>query len=148
MSQEKTREEALAEVRRLAAKVLNNDTAIEIKVIPKEDFPKNKKPTAQNITNLVDATEYVSPKKELGGLNHRKSLTIAEEKVFLILTLLYRQIMAEASNFQIGYAKWYKILPSKLAEYGLSNDDWNRISEIGDNDPKLQKKIAAVEKSL
>jgi hypothetical protein len=78
----------------------------------------------------------------------RRELTAAEEKVYLILTLLYRQIIKEAGNFQVGYAKWFKILPQKLAEYGLTSEEWTRISEIGDNSVELQGKIKDVEESL
>ncbi|MFX1513531.1 MAG: hypothetical protein ACFFCQ_13180 [Promethearchaeota archaeon] len=68
-------------------------------------------------------------------------LTATEQKVYLQLSVEFHIIMDRAENYRTGLYNWNLILPERLQEYGLTNDAWERIAAIGDNDEKLQRQL-------
>ncbi len=66
-------------------------------------------------------------------------LPITEQKVYLQLSLEFRIILNKAPNYQDGMRNWILILQERLQSYGLTRENWDRISSIGDQDPALQK---------
>lgn len=65
-------------------------------------------------------------------------LSITEQRVYLILSLEYQKILDDAPSYQVGAYRWNKILSSRLLRHGLTPENWERLSTIGDNDDKLQ----------
>ncbi len=66
-------------------------------------------------------------------------LPITEQKVYLQLSLEFRIILNKAPNYQDGMRNWILILQERLQSYGLTRENWDRISSIGDQDPALQE---------
>lgn len=65
-------------------------------------------------------------------------LPITEQKVYLQLSLEFRIILNKATNYQDGMRNWVFILQERLQSYGLTKENWDRISAIGDQDQALQ----------
>ena len=68
-------------------------------------------------------------------------LTSTEQKLYLQLSLEYQIILDGAPSFQMGAYKWNKVLPQRLEMYGITPDEWERISEIGDSNDAIQDQL-------
>ncbi|UCE12574.1 MAG: hypothetical protein JSV04_10305 [Candidatus Heimdallarchaeota archaeon] len=69
-------------------------------------------------------------------------LTRTEQKLYLQLSLEFQIIMDHAPSFQMGAYKWNKLLPSRLQMYGMTFEEWDRISGMGDNNQEMQDQLA------
>lgn len=85
--------------------------------------------------NVPTYLEFLPPIKLL-------SLTSTEQKVYLQLSLEYQIVMDHAPSFQMGAYKWNKLLPQRLQMYGITNEEWERISNIGDNSDAIQDQLS------
>ena len=68
---------------------------------------------------------------------------VDEEKIYLDLTKKYQKIL-EQHEYQQAIAQWQKKLRIFLLRWKISVEDWERISEIGDNDPQMQDYIKSL----
>ncbi|MFX0207655.1 MAG: hypothetical protein ACFFDT_16830 [Candidatus Hodarchaeota archaeon] len=75
-------------------------------------------------------------------------LTPTEQKLYLQLSLEYQIIMDGAPSFQIGAYKWNKVLPQRLEMYGITSDEWERISDIGDSNDAIQDQLQQLVEKL
>jgi len=75
-------------------------------------------------------------------------LTPTEQKLYLQLSLEYQIIMDGAPSFQIGAFKWNKVLPQRLEMYGITSEEWERISEIGDENDEIQDQLQQLVEKL
>lgn len=75
-------------------------------------------------------------------------LTPTEQKLYLQLSLEYQIIMDGAPSFQIGAYKWNKALPQRLEMYGITSDEWERISDIGDSNDAIQDQLQQLVEKL
>ncbi len=69
------------------------------------------------------------------------NLTSTEQKIYLQLSLEFQIILDGAPSFQMGAYKWNQLLPERLQLYGLTSEEWERISSIGDECEELQDQI-------
>jgi len=69
-------------------------------------------------------------------------LSATEQKVYLALSLEFQLILDKAPSFQMGAYHWNQILPDRLQKYGLTEEAWEKISNIGDNCEPLQEELA------
>jgi hypothetical protein len=75
-------------------------------------------------------------------------LTPTEQKLYLQLSLEYQIILDGAPSFQMGAYKWNKVLPQRLEMYGITSDEWERISEIGDSNDAIQDQLQQLAEKL
>ena len=68
-------------------------------------------------------------------------LTSTEQKLYLQLSLEYQIIIDGAPSFQMGAYKWNKVLPQRLEMYGITSEEWERISGIGDENNEIQDQL-------
>ncbi|MHA2293428.1 MAG: hypothetical protein ACXACK_14810, partial [Candidatus Hodarchaeales archaeon] len=68
-------------------------------------------------------------------------LTPTEQRVYLLLSLEFQNIIDNAPSFQIGAYKWNQILPQLLQKFALDIDGWERISNLGDTNETLQAQL-------
>ena len=68
-------------------------------------------------------------------------LTATEQKLYLQLSFEFQIVLENAPSFQIGAYKWYQMLPDRLQVYGLNNDEWERISNLGDSCSEIQDQL-------
>ncbi len=71
----------------------------------------------------------------------KSDLTPTEQKLYLQLSFEFQTVLDNAPSFQMGAYKWYQMLPKRLQEYGITNDEWERISAIGDNCDEIQDQL-------
>ncbi len=71
----------------------------------------------------------------------RKELKETEIRVYLIVSLIYEKVMDESESFEVGFYKWGKMLPQILEIFGLTEDYWEWMATIGDNDETIQKRL-------
>ncbi|MHA2225494.1 MAG: hypothetical protein ACXAC8_09840 [Candidatus Hodarchaeales archaeon] len=76
------------------------------------------------------------------------SLDPASLKVYLQLSLEYQIILNEAPNYREAVYRWNLILPDRLQHYGITVDTWEQIASKGDNDPKIQRKLTHIIKTI
>ncbi|WP_455142917.1 hypothetical protein [Candidatus Hodarchaeum mangrovi] len=75
-------------------------------------------------------------------------LTATEQKVYLSLSLEFQIILDKAPSFQMGAYQWNQILPDRLQKYGLTEEAWEKISNVGDNCESLQGELAKLVEEL
>ncbi|MFX0015030.1 MAG: hypothetical protein ACFFB2_07905 [Promethearchaeota archaeon] len=75
-------------------------------------------------------------------------LTPTEQKLYLQLSLEFQIIMDGAPSFQIGAYKWNKVLPQRLEMYGITQEEWERISAVGDNNDEIQDQLVQLVEKL
>lgn len=92
--------------------------------------------TPQKVSSNIPT--YLSSLPDIKTLD----LTRTEQKLYLQLSLEFQIIMDNAPSFQIGAYKWNKLLPSRLQMYGLTLEEWERISGIGDNSEEIQDQLS------
>lgn len=76
------------------------------------------------------------------------NLTPTEQKLYLQLSLEYQIVMDHAPSFQMGAYKWNKLLPERLEMYGITFDEWERISTIGDDNDEIQDQLSVLVERL
>ena len=60
----------------------------------------------------------------------------------------FRRLIDETENYLIAANKWYQTLPDRISSFGLTKDDWDRISAIGDNNEGIQNQVIQLIKRL
>lgn len=78
--------------------------------------------------------DFLPPLKKL-------DLTPTEQKLYLQLSLEFQIVLDNTPSFQMGAYKWYQMLPERLQVYGLTNEEWERISNLGDNCDEIQDQL-------
>ena len=73
-------------------------------------------------------------------------LTPTERKVYLKLSKEFQKVLDDAPSFQMGIYQWNLDLADRLQKYGLTNEAWEEIAFIGDNDDELQAELSNSEK--
>ncbi len=91
--------------------------------------------------NVPTYLEFLPPLK-------LSNLTPTEQKVYLQLSLEYQIVMENAPSFQMGAYKWNKLLPERLEMYGITFDEWERISTIGDDNDEIQDQLSVLVERL
>jgi hypothetical protein len=51
-------------------------------------------------------------------------------------------------NYLIAANKWSQSLPRRLSNFGITTDEWDRISTIGDNNTEIQDQVKDLIKKL
>ncbi|MHA2297216.1 MAG: hypothetical protein ACXAEU_04850 [Candidatus Hodarchaeales archaeon] len=97
--------------------------------------------TSLNLPRPSISSDWPIPLKEA-------DLTPTEQKVYLRLSLEFQLVLDEAPSFQMGAYQWHQVLPDKLQKYGLTSEEWERISGIGDNNNELQDQLAELIEKL
>lgn len=69
-------------------------------------------------------------------------LTPTEQKIYFRLSIEFQIILDESTSYQMGAYKWNLILEQRLQKHGLTTDEWERISDLGDNDNNIQDQLA------
>ncbi|MHA2247881.1 MAG: hypothetical protein ACXADY_23240 [Candidatus Hodarchaeales archaeon] len=78
----------------------------------------------------------------LPPLNIKKlDLNPTEQKLYLQLSLEFQIVLDNTPSFQMGAYKWYQMLPERLQVYGLTNEEWERISNLGDSCGEIQDQL-------
>ena len=117
----------------------------ENKFIPKtaqERYETRKSETAQKRVSQNIPLDSILPTIENAVLDP------ASLKVYFQLSIEYQIILDKASNYQEGAYSWNMILPDRLQSYGLTEDTWDKISSIGDNDKAIQKHLSQLLKKI
>ncbi|MFX1283368.1 MAG: hypothetical protein ACFFB5_06920 [Promethearchaeota archaeon] len=91
--------------------------------------------------NVPTYLEFLPPLKSL-------QLSPTEQKLYLQLSLEFQIVMDHAPSFQVGAYKWNKLLPERLAMYGITSEEWERISTIGDNNDEIQDQLVELVERL
>ena len=84
--------------------------------------------------NISSILESLSPIKKL-------DLTPTEQKAYLHLSVEFKRQVDSSENYLIAANKWSQSLSDRLAIIGLTRDDWDRISTIGDNNEEIQDQV-------
>ncbi len=75
-------------------------------------------------------------------------LTPTEQKLYLQLSFEFQIVLDNAPSFQMGSYKWFQLLPERLEKYGITNEEWERISTIGDSCDEIQDQLSALIEKL
>ena len=78
------------------------------------------------------------------GTSPKKELTETENRFYLVMSLIFEKIMDSEPSYQLGLYQWQKTRPEILQSIGLSDEFWTEISDFGDQDEKLQERLAAL----
>jgi hypothetical protein len=100
--------------------LLNNDKA---------NF-KHKK-ISLNISSILESLPSIK----------KSDLTPTEQKIYLHLSIEFSGLVNKAENYLVAANKWSQNLPGRLSGFGLTRDEWDRISTIGDNDEEIQNQV-------
>ena len=90
---------------------------------------------------LPTITNFPPPVPNIG-------LSSTEQRVYLQLSLEFQIILDEAPSFQMGAYEWNLLLPSRLRDFALTEDAWEKLSAIGDNSDELQEQINQLVETL
>ncbi|MFX1515174.1 MAG: hypothetical protein ACFFC6_02615 [Promethearchaeota archaeon] len=72
-----------------------------------------------------------------------------EKKVFFSLNHYYKLVMLSIEDTATAFEIWIKgVLPLLLKRNGLDREEWERISDLGDNDPQLEPELTKDWKSF
>ena len=85
--------------------------------------------------------DFLPPLKKL-------DLTPTEQKLYLQLSFEFQIVLDNAPSFQMGSYKWFQLLPKRLQKYGITNEEWERISTIGDSCDEIQDQLTALIEKL
>ena len=69
-------------------------------------------------------------------------ISATEQRVYLQLSLEFNKILDDAPSFQMGAYQWNQILPLRLRRFAISPENWDIISNVGDNSEELQAQLA------
>lgn len=65
-----------------------------------------------------------------------------EKKAYFWISHHYRIAMLSIDDTATAIQVWIKgILPKLLTRHGLDPEEWERITELGDNDPRMQDEL-------
>lgn len=70
-----------------------------------------------------------------------KKLTETENKIYLVLSLVYEKIMDAEVSYEMGLFQWQKRRPDILQSIGLTDDLWTELSDFGDQNEELQERL-------
>jgi hypothetical protein len=84
--------------------------------------------------NTPTYLDFLPPLKKL-------DLTPTEQRLYLQLSFEFQIVLDNAPSFQMGSYKWFQILPNRLQKYGITDEEWERISNIGDNCDEIQDQL-------
>lgn len=72
----------------------------------------------------------------------RDFLQDTEKKVYFVLSHYYKLVMLSIEDTATAFEIWIKgVLPLLLRRNSLDRDEWERISDLGDNDPQLEQEL-------
>ncbi|MHA2224534.1 MAG: hypothetical protein ACXAC8_04990 [Candidatus Hodarchaeales archaeon] len=91
--------------------------------------------------NTPTYLDFLPPIKSL-------ELTPTEQKLYLQLSLEFQIVLDNAPSFQMGAYKWNQVLDERLQKYGLTAEEWERITNIGDSNKKIQEQLNALFEKL
>lgn len=91
--------------------------------------------------NISVILESLPPIKKL-------ELTPTEQKVYLYLAIEFKNLIDDSENYHIAANKWSQSLPRRLSKFGLTTDEWDRISTIGDKNTEIQDQVNDLLKKL
>ncbi|MHA2203110.1 MAG: hypothetical protein ACW991_05425, partial [Candidatus Hodarchaeales archaeon] len=81
--------------------------------------------------------------------SHKKiDLTPTEQKAYLSLAIEFKRLVDGSENYLIAANQWSQSLPKRLAHFGITTDEWDRISTIGDNSTEIQAQVKDLLKRL
>ncbi|MHA2224752.1 MAG: hypothetical protein ACXAC8_06085 [Candidatus Hodarchaeales archaeon] len=103
-----------------------------------EKTSSNHKKISLNISNIL---ESLPPIKKL-------DLTPTEQKAYLNLAIEFKRLVDSSENYLKAANKWSQSLPRRLSLYGITTDEWDRISSIGDNSTEIQGQVKDLIKRL
>jgi len=84
--------------------------------------------------NISTILESLPPIKKL-------DLIPTEQKIYLRLAIEFKYLVDASENYLIAANKWSQSLSRRLAQFGITTDEWDRISTIGDNNTEIQDQI-------
>lgn len=73
-----------------------------------------------------------------------RTLTETENKIYLLLSLIYEKIMDAEVSYQMGLFQWQKLKPEILQNMGLTDEIWTSLSDFGDQNEELQERLEAL----
>ena len=73
-----------------------------------------------------------------------RTLSETENKMYLLLSLIFEKIMDNEESYQLGLYQWQKMRPEILQSMGLTDDLWTSLSDFGDQDEGLQERLQAL----
>ena len=76
----------------------------------------------------------------MSDTEHR-ALTETENKIYLLLSLIFEKIMDNEASYEVGLYQWQKLRPEILTNIGLTDDVWTDISDYGDKNDELQDRL-------
>ena len=91
--------------------------------------------------NISAILESLPPIKKL-------DLTPTEQKIYLRLAIEFKRLADGSENYLIAANKWSQSLSQRLAQFGITTDEWDRISAIGDNSTEIQDQVKDLIKQL
>ncbi len=71
-----------------------------------------------------------------------RTLSETENKIYLVLSLIFEKIMDAEASYEMGLFQWQKARPEILANIGLTDDLWTSLSDFGDQNDDLQERLA------
>ena len=74
--------------------------------------------------------------------SEHRQLTETENRLYLILSLIFEKIMDGEVSYQLGLYQWQKLRPEILQSIGLTDEFWTDISDYGDQNEELQERLA------
>ena len=78
----------------------------------------------------------------------RCDLSPTERKIYLTLAVDFKNIVNRSESYQEAVKKWNTELEERLQSYGLTNDEWERISVIGDSCEEIQDQMNGLIRKL
>ena len=70
-----------------------------------------------------------------------RTLTETENKIYLLLSLIFEKIMDAEASYEMGLFQWQKLRPEILQNIGLTDDLWTELSDFGDQNDDLQERL-------
>lgn len=70
-----------------------------------------------------------------------RELTETENKIYLLLSLIFEKIMDAEASYELGLYSWQRMRPDILQSIGLNDDLWTILSDFGDQNDNLQERL-------
>jgi hypothetical protein len=103
-----------------------------------EKTSSNGKKMSLNISTIL---ESLPPIKKL-------DLTPTEQKLYVSLAIEFKGLVDASENYLIAANKWSQSLTQRLSKFGITQEEWDRISSIGDNNIEIQDQVKDLIKKL
>ena len=72
----------------------------------------------------------------------KSQLVETEKQIYFLLNHYFKLVMLSFQNAEVSLQIWIKgVLPFLLKQYNIEVEEWERICNIGDNSPDIQKEI-------